>query len=79
MDIQQTIREKIDSILSEVRPLLDAHGGGASIVSVDDNGNVILKIEGACVGSSMSSLTFGLGIERMIRERVPEVKHISYT
>jgi len=75
---QQAIREKIEAILAEVRPLLEAHGGGVSIVSVGNDGNVILKIEGACVGCAMSSLTFGLGIEKMIRERVPEVNGISY-
>ena len=78
-EAQQAIHAKIEAILAEVRPLLEAHGGGASIISVDEEGNAALKIEGACVVCAMSSLTFGLGVEKMIRERIPEVRSISYT
>lgn len=72
------IREKIEAILEEVRPSLRSHGGDAHLVSLDGGGNVTLKMEGACRGCPMSTLTFGFGIETMIKERVPEVKEIFY-
>ncbi len=78
-DLQQTIRAKVEAILSEVRPSLQSHEGNAQLAEVDVEGNVTLKIEGTCRGCPMSTMTFGLGVEKMIRERVPEVKDIFYT
>ena len=77
--MQETIRQKVEQILREVRPSLQSHEGNAQLAEVDEEGNVTLKIEGTCRGCPMSSLTFGLGVERMIRERCPEVKEIYYT
>lgn len=79
MDIPQTIREKIEAILTEVRPSLQAHEGNAQLADVDAEGNITLEIEGTCRGCPMSALTFGLGVEKMIRERVPEVREVYYT
>ena len=77
--IQQTIREKVEAILAEVRPSLQSHEGDAQVADVDADGNVTLKIEGTCRGCPMSAMTFGLGVEKMIRERAPEVKDVYYT
>ncbi|MBI2483460.1 NifU family protein [Candidatus Uhrbacteria bacterium] len=74
-----TIRAQVEAILEEVRPNLRAHEGDARLADVDDQGNVTLKIEGACRGCPMSALTFGLGVEKMIRERVPEVNEVYYS
>ena len=77
-DLQQTIRENIEAILAEVRPSLQSHEGDARLAEVDGEGNITLKIEGTCRGCPMSAMTFGLGVEKMIRERVPEVKEVFY-
>lgn len=76
--LQQTIREKIEAILTEVRPSLESHEGDAKLADVDAEGNITLKIEGTCRGCPMSAMTFGLGVEKMIRERCPEVKEVFY-
>ncbi|MFH1098495.1 MAG: NifU family protein [Candidatus Uhrbacteria bacterium] len=73
------MREKIETILTEVRPKLAADGGNVQLVGVDEEGNITLKIEGACRGCPMFSLTFTHGIEKMIREQIPEVKKIIYS
>ena len=75
---QQSIREKIEAILTEVRPSLQSHEGDAQLADVDEEGNVTLKIEGTCRGCPMSAMTFGLGVEKMIRDRCPEVKEVFY-
>lgn len=75
----QSIRERIEAILTEVRPSLESHEGDAKLVEVDADGNVTLAIEGTCRGCPMSAMTFGLGVEKMIRERCPEVQDIFYT
>ncbi|MBI4434064.1 NifU family protein [Candidatus Uhrbacteria bacterium] len=74
----QTIRAQVEAILEEVRPSLQSHAGNAQLAEVDSDGNITLKIEGTCRGCPMSALTFGLGVEKMIRERVPEVKEVYY-
>lgn len=74
-----SIRERIEIILTEVRPSLEAHEGNARLVDVDAEGNVTLAIEGSCRGCPMSAMTFSLGVEKMIRERCPEVKEVLYT
>lgn len=76
--LQQSIREKVEAILTEVRPSLQSHEGDAQLAEVDAEGNVTLKIEGTCRGCPMSAMTFGLGVEKMIRERCPEVKEVFY-
>lgn len=76
--LQQAIHEKIEAILTEVRPGLESHEGNARLADVDAEGNVTLAIEGTCRGCPMSAMTFGLGVEKMIRERCPEVKDIFY-
>lgn len=76
--LQQSIRDNIETLLVEIRPKLEAHEGGASLADVDAEGNVTLKIEGSCLGCPMSAMTFGLGVEKMIRERCPEVKEVFY-
>lgn len=78
-DLQQTIREKLEALLTEVRPSLESHEGNAQLASVDEEGNITLKIEGSCRGCPMSAMTFGLGVEKMIRERCPEVKEVFYS
>lgn len=76
--LQQSIRQRIEAILAEVRPSLESHEGNAQLAGVDEEGNVTLKIEGSCRGCPMSAMTFGLGVEQMIRERCPEVKEVLY-
>ncbi|MDO8425260.1 MAG: NifU family protein [bacterium] len=73
------IRSAVTAILDEVRPSLAAHEGDARLVEVDGEGNVTLELVGSCKGCPMSVMTFGLGVEKMIRERCPEVQNVFYT
>lgn len=74
----EIIRSKVENILTEVRPSLESHQGNARLVSVDADNNITLAIEGSCRGCPMSAMTFGLGVEKMIRDRCPEVKEVYY-
>ena len=69
------MREKVEAVLEQVRPTLQADGGDVELVDVED-GIVSLKLTGACDGCPMASMTLRNGIERILRMEVPEVKEV---
>jgi Fe-S cluster biogenesis protein NfuA len=70
------MREQVQAALDAVRPQLQADGGDAVIVDVTDDGIVKLRLTGACGGCPMSQMTLKMGIERIIKERVPAIKSV---
>ncbi len=70
------MREKIEKALDKVRPMLAADGGNVELVEVTDDGVVKLKLKGSCGCCPMSSMTLKMGIERILKEEVPEVKEV---
>ena len=69
------MREKVEAALAQIRPALQADGGDVELVDVNE-GVVRLKLRGACVGCPMSTMTLRSGIERVLREQVPEVTEV---
>ena len=69
------MQEEIKTVLEQIRPALQADGGDVELVSVAD-GIVSLKLKGACGHCPMSTMTLKMGIERVLREKIPEVKEV---
>lgn len=69
------MKEKIEKALEDIRPSLQADGGDIQLVDVEE-GIVKVKLTGACSGCPMSAMTMSLGVERAIKEMVPEVKKV---
>jgi len=69
------MREKVEEALARIRPALEADGGDVELIDVKE-GVVMLRLTGACGGCPMSTITLKQGIERVIREQVPEVKEV---
>ena len=69
------MREKIQVAIDRVRPALQADGGDVELVEVKD-GVVSVRLTGACGGCPMATMTLRNGIERVIKEEVPEVKEV---
>ncbi|GAG57351.1 Fe/S biogenesis protein NfuA [subsurface metagenome] len=69
------MREKIEAALEQIRPALLADGGDVQLVDVS-NGVVKVKLTGACGGCPMATITLRQGIERVLKEQVPEVKEV---
>jgi len=69
------MREKVQAVLDKIRPSLQNDGGDVELVEVSD-GTVKVKLTGACVGCPMSTLTLQMGIERILKQEVPEVKKV---
>ncbi len=70
------MREEVEDALDEVRPQLNADGGDVKLVDVTEEGVVKVNLTGACAGCPMSTLTIKNGIERILKERLPEVKEV---
>lgn len=72
---RQIMRERVEATIAKIRPALQADGGDVKLVDVS-NGVVKLKLTGACRGCPMASMTLKSGIERILKEEVPEVKKV---
>ena len=70
------MRDKVEQVLARVRPALQADGGDVELVDVTDDGVVKLKLMGACGHCPMSTLTLKMGIERALKQQIPEVKEV---
>ncbi|MFC1703767.1 NifU family protein [Candidatus Omnitrophota bacterium] len=70
------MKEKVEAALKKIRPALQADGGSVELVEVTDDGIVKVKLTGACGGCPMSQMTLKMGIERVVKQEVPEVKEV---
>ncbi len=69
------MRERIEAALDKIRPALRADGGDAELVDEKD-GVVKIRLTGACGDCPMSTMTLRLGVERVIKEEIAEVKEV---
>jgi Fe-S cluster biogenesis protein NfuA len=69
------LREKVEKSLEAIRPALQLDGGDVELVDVED-GVVKVKLAGACHGCPMAAMTLQMGIERKVKQDVPEVKGV---
>jgi len=70
------LKDKIEDALNKVRPSLQADGGDVQFVDVDENGVVKVRLTGACGGCPMSQMTLKMGIEKVLKQNVPEVEKV---
>jgi Fe-S cluster biogenesis protein NfuA len=66
------MKEKVSEAINQIRPSLQADGGDVEFVEVVD-GVVKVRLKGACAGCPMSTLTVKNGIERYLKQQIPEV------
>ncbi|MCB5234856.1 MAG: NifU family protein [Candidatus Cloacimonetes bacterium] len=69
-------REKLESVLDKVRPAIQADGGDVELVNIREDNVVEVRLQGACVGCPMATLTLKAGIERIVKEEIPEVVEV---
>ncbi|WP_165061663.1 MULTISPECIES: NifU family protein [unclassified Adlercreutzia] len=69
-------REKVSEVLDQIRPSLQADGGDVELVDITDDGIVVVELQGACKGCPMSQITLANGVERILKDRIPEVKGV---
>jgi Fe-S cluster biogenesis protein NfuA len=72
---ENSMKEKVEAALALIRPQLQADGGNVELVDVSD-GTVKVRLTGACSGCPMAAMTLKEGVERIIKEQVPEVVEV---
>ena len=70
------MKEKVEAALNKVRPSLQADGGDVELIEATSDGVVKVKLSGACRGCPLSQMTLKAGIEKVIKQEVPEVKEV---
>jgi len=70
------MEDKIKKLLNDVRPSLQAHGGDVEFVELTDKNIVKVKLKGACSGCAMAQMTMKQGIERYIKDKLPDIKAV---
>lgn len=70
------MRERVEEALDKIRQMLLADGGNVELIDVSEDGIVKVKLTGACSGCPMSSMTLKMGIEKFLKQEVPQVKEV---
>jgi len=72
-----TVYERVEKVLDKIRPYIQSDGGNIALVAVDEtNGVVKVTLSGACGSCPSSTATLKGGVERMIRQEIPEIKEV---
>lgn len=74
----ETIRNRVEKALEELRPSLQADGGDIELLGVH-NGVVRVKLKGACAGCPMSAMTLKMGVEEHLKKKIPEIVRVEET
>jgi Fe-S cluster biogenesis protein NfuA len=70
------MKDKVIKVIEQIRPNLQADGGDIELVEVTDDGIVRVKLQGACHGCPGAAMTLKMGVERLLKANVPEVKAV---
>lgn len=71
-----TFAQKVQETIEAMRGSLQSHGGDIELVGLDEDNTVRVRLQGACVGCPGAQMTLKQGVERLLKERVPEVKEV---
>ena len=72
----EEVKLNVEKALEEIRPFLQGDGGDISLVSIDDDKSVKVRLEGACVGCSVNQMTLKSGVEMTIKKYVPQIEEV---
>ena len=70
------MKERVQAAIDKIRPMLKADGGDVELVGVSDDGIVQVRLQGACAGCPMSQMTLKMGIEKVLKQELPEVDRV---
>ncbi len=72
----EEIKNNVEKALDEIRPFLQSDGGDISLISIDNNSSVKVKLEGNCIGCSVNQMTLKSGVEMTIKKYVPQIEEV---
>lgn len=70
------IKDRVQKIIDQLRPAIQSDGGDLELVDVDANGVVQVRLHGACIGCPSAAMTLKFGVERNLKQHVPEVTEV---
>jgi Fe-S cluster biogenesis protein NfuA len=70
------LTENIEKALEEIRPFLNSDGGNITLVSIEDEKHVKVRLEGACTSCSVSQMTMRAGVETTIKKYAPQIETV---
>ena len=69
-------KEQVEDAIKQVRPALQRDGGDIALVSIDESGTVKVRLNGACGSCPMSTMTLKMGVEKFLKQQIPDVKEV---
>lgn len=72
----EEVRENVEKALQEIRPFLQSDGGDISLISIDNDTSVKVRLEGNCIGCSVNQMTLKSGVEMTIKKYVPQIEEV---
>ena len=73
---EQSFEDKVSELIKAIRPNLQSHGGDIELVGVDEDKTVKVRLQGACSGCPGARMTLKMGVEKLLKEKLPETKEV---
>jgi Fe-S cluster biogenesis protein NfuA len=73
---EKSLQDKIVEVIDTIKPMLQNDGGDIEFVSLEEDNTVKVRLQGACKGCPGAQMTLKMGVERLLKERVPDVKEV---
>lgn len=73
---KQYFKEQVAEVIETIRPALQNDGGDIELVAIDDDNTVRVRLQGACKGCPGAAMTLKMGVEKMLKEKIPDVKEV---
>ena len=71
------LKEKVEEVISQIRPMLQADGGDIEVVGIDEKKGIVrVRLTGTCQGCPYAQITLKNGVERYLKEKIPEIKSV---
>ena len=73
---EKTLADNVKEVIEVIRPNLQSHGGDIEFISVEQDNSVKVRLQGACSGCPGAMMTLKMGVEKLLKEKIPEVKEV---
>jgi Fe-S cluster biogenesis protein NfuA len=73
---ENSFEERVKNTIETIRPNLQSHGGDIELVGTEEDNTVKIRLQGACQGCPGAQMTLKMGVERLLKEKIPEVKEV---
>ncbi|SDQ07886.1 Fe-S cluster biogenesis protein NfuA, 4Fe-4S-binding domain [Flagellimonas zhangzhouensis] len=72
----EEIKSNVEKALDEIRPFLQSDGGDITLISIDNDTSVKVRLEGNCIGCSVNQMTLKSGVEMTIKKYAPQIEEV---